>query len=574
MQLKNKIRRISGICVNDLNFYNRIAGKYGIGIYVRSRMFTPLIFLRLANIRIIKNVNITKNTSRTYKNIFLNDPVQLEKAATGYKFAKSQSFTGQVPQQYLRARGEMSDVSLDKFAPPLARFPQKPEGRIPDRSDHPMRTSRTPDSKNRAYGAVNDLTTNTRNRPENLEKERIIQPGTTWDGVTKDITTDRLISHSSKKEGSISSRTIQPMRTPGTLDSIRGSPDVGNDLITKTPSKPKSSTKERIVQLETAWDGATKDLTTNRFITNSSKKESLKPGRFIPPTITSGIPDSKRERSGDGNDLITKTPSNLESSTTERIIHQRTASNDATKDLTTDRLIIPLSKKEGLISGRTIPRIMTPKTSGSISPRMITQRISQPDTGSTETTGDLIAVHPARLPLIQRISTSAGILSPIITPSVSRDPIAQKHHLVRNEDVFSNTLNIQGPEARSLKQKIDRDRQMVLAKSQIGFQNGDVWQKDTSLEHMDTITNNSRKNISRKNSDLVLKKPFIIDEKNAPENINKIYREKNVEPEIVKNVSRRNVSERSTEEISIIADRVYKILETRIIIEKERRGLS
>ena len=98
-----------------------------------------------------------------------------------------------------------------------------------------------------------------------------------------------------------------------------------------------------------------------------------------------------------------------------------------------------------------------------------------------------------------------------------------------------------------------------------------------SQESMIAPSNLPSNNIVRKSSNLVFRKPVVHSVEKDLENTG--------EPDIIRterpkinteneNIIGTNIKTRgSIDDISIIADRVYRLLETRISIEKERRGL-
>ena len=78
--------------------------------------------------------------------------------------------------------------------------------------------------------------------------------------------------------------------------------------------------------------------------------------------------------------------------------------------------------------------------------------------------------------------------------------------------------------------------------------------------------------ITKRISDLVLRKPDMVDVFNIKSEIDRSYRDKEFSPVMAEKPAKRVIPK--NDEMNRIADRVYKILETRLLVEKERRGLS
>jgi hypothetical protein len=112
-------------------------------------------------------------------------------------------------------------------------------------------------------------------------------------------------------------------------------------------------------------------------------------------------------------------------------------------------------------------------------------------------------------------------------------------------------------------------------------------QSDFSLHHADHVQTDvsvpfdfSSSNITRRPSDLVLRKHAVQNSDEEPDITIKSdiirtgIRNTDAEKEIVAEKNARSLnSVGNIDDITIIADRVYKLLESKLSIEKERRGL-
>ena len=85
---------------------------------------------------------------------------------------------------------------------------------------------------------------------------------------------------------------------------------------------------------------------------------------------------------------------------------------------------------------------------------------------------------------------------------------------------------------------------------------------------------NLTKDTATKAPDLVLRKSTMVNAKDNSEHTKELNIEKNISSELSEKISEKDISEKTSGGIDVIANEVYRIIEKRIIIEKERRGFG
>lgn len=103
---------------------------------------------------------------------------------------------------------------------------------------------------------------------------------------------------------------------------------------------------------------------------------------------------------------------------------------------------------------------------------------------------------------------------------------------------------------------------------------GNIYQDSRAIEQEKTLSGlkNSINNINNKTTELILRKPVAQSSNSASENKEDLRAEKTISTKINDNLIKDSFKEGTVPEINMIADKVYKIIEKRISVEKERRG--
>lgn len=103
---------------------------------------------------------------------------------------------------------------------------------------------------------------------------------------------------------------------------------------------------------------------------------------------------------------------------------------------------------------------------------------------------------------------------------------------------------------------------------------GNIYQHSSAIEQEKTLSGlkKSINNINNKTTELILRKPVAQSSNIASEIKENLLAEKTISTKINDNLMKDSFKEGSVPEINMIADKVYKIIEKRISVEKERRG--
>lgn len=148
------------------------------------------------------------------------------------------------------------------------------------------------------------------------------------------------------------------------------------------------------------------------------------------------------------------------------------------------------------------------------------------------------------------------------------DQISKKYLRMQSEETSSTSLlNKQNVNVQIKESNIDMPFETVFPQRGIDFQHAKIGRDSIFSDRNDPGID-----ITKRISDLVLRKPDMVDAFNIKSEIDRSYRDKEFSPVMAEKPVKRVIPK--NDEMNRIADRVYKILETRLLVEKERRGLS
>ena len=159
----------------------------------------------------------------------------------------------------------------------------------------------------------------------------------------------------------------------------------------------------------------------------------------------------------------------------------------------------------------------------------------------------------------------------IIRPDTTlfRQDVQESDENISKMGTVSERIGPLGKKTRSIAPNHNTTNSLEMIYPEVsGSQRALIRQEGISIDHI-----GSANDASGRTSGLVLRKSSISNETDTTEKINKFHREKTTELETFETTTRKHISEKRTDEIGVIANRVYRILETRLAIEKERRGL-
>ncbi|NOR16997.1 hypothetical protein GQ543_04725 [candidate division WOR-3 bacterium] len=148
------------------------------------------------------------------------------------------------------------------------------------------------------------------------------------------------------------------------------------------------------------------------------------------------------------------------------------------------------------------------------------------------------------------------------------DQISKKYLQMQSEETSSTSLfNKRNANVHIKESNIDMPLETVFPQIGIDFQHAKI-----GRDSIFSDWNDPGIDITKRISDLVLRKPDMVDVFNIKSEIDRSYRDKELSSVMAEKPAKRVIPK--NDEMNRIADRVYKILETRLLVEKERRGLS
>ena len=364
----------------------------------------------------------------------------------------------------------------------------------------------------------------------------------------RDYSTQLISSSLQKKEGSFPGEPLGPRSTSSILKPQ-----------TELPATETSGTEPPAIEPP----GTGKDLRSPGTTKSTREQESPEPGEIVHHIKTSGLSKPETEPPGKVRKItathIVDSHYRQESPLTDRIFRQMKSGkqpedeNYSSESFDTKIPTIQETQDDKFPTLEHVP-LMEEKKIPSV--KGILERINPP--------GDqrILGIDTSS-PAIQMRNIFSNEKN-----GAFYDQISKKYLRMQSEETSSTSLlNKQNANIHIKESNIDIPLEIVFPQRGIDFQHAKIGRDSIFSDRNDPGID-----ITKRISDLVLRKPDMVDVFNIKSDIDRSYRNKEFSPIMAEKPAKRVIPK--NDEMNRIADRVYKILETRLLVEKERRGLS